>query len=346
MKISVRRRHRHSSWPARVPRWRLRATVSRALVGTVSLGVFAVSSDAISLTSRASSSTSHVVSVPTPVCQRLAASATKSHTVCHAWTVADTWAGHEPVVALMNFHPLGQAAGVVAYASWIRTAATVLGLYPGYEGPGTTNYSRGPEAVPSAGLARLLATFNSGFYEKDAPAGFFTNHTLYFPMVKGLATVVRYTNGTVGITQWEGGPNPGPTVLMARQNLPLLVNDSLPTSGTVHNFAWGLTLYGAPAVWRSALGIDKNGNLIYAAAPAQTAASMASVMVQLHCVRAMELDINPEWPIFVTYAGPGARGPALDVPNPNQIPGRFLYYSTKDFFAVFLSRGPGDPQPW
>jgi hypothetical protein len=73
---------------------------------------------------------------------------------------------------------------------------------------------------------------------------------------------------------------------------------------------------------------------------------MAAIMVQLHCVRAMELDINPEWPIFVTYSGPGAVGATLDVPNPNQIPTRFLYTSTKDFFAVFLSTGPGAAQPW
>jgi len=263
-----------------------------------------------------------------------------------AWSVRDTWAGHGPVVELINFHPVGQPTGVVAYAGWIRTAATVLGLYLGYEGPGTTSLSRGPEEVPPSGTSRLLATFNSGFYEKDGAAGFYTNHTLYYPMIKGLATVVRYTNGTVGITQWEGGPNPGPTVLMARQNLPLLVNNSAATPGTVNDYAWGLTLHGVPAVWRSALGIDKNGNLIYAAAPSQTAASMAAIMVQLHCVRAMELDINPEWPIFVTYSGPGAVGATLDVPNPNQIPTRFLYTSTKDFFAVFLSTGPGAAQPW
>jgi hypothetical protein len=165
-------------------------------------------------------------------------------------------------------------------------------------------------------------------------------------MIKGLATVVRYTNGTMGITSWQGGATPGPTVEMARQNLSLLVNNSVPTPLSADNGAWGLTLHGAPAVWRSALGIDKAGNLIYAAAPNQTSASMASVMVQLHCVRAMELDINPEWPIFVTYGGPGATAPTLDVPNPNQIPDRFLYTSTKDFFAVFLSRAPGEAAPW
>ena len=292
-------------------------------------------------------STSHSVTTPQPVCGIVKApGAATATTTCEPWTVRDTWAGHGPIVALVNFHPQGQSAGVVAYAGWIRTAATVLGLYPGYEGPGVTNLPRGPEAVPSTGISQLLATFNSGFYEKDEAAGFYTNHTLYFPLVKGLATVVRYTNGTVGITQWAGGSAPGPTVVMARQNLPLLVNNSAPTPATANNNAWGLTLHGVPAVWRSALGIDKNGNLIYAAAPAQTAASMASIMVQLHSVRAMQLDINPEWPIFVTYAGPRASGPTLDVPNPNQIPNRFLYSSTKDFFAVFLSRGPGEPQPW
>jgi hypothetical protein len=48
----------------------------------------------------------------------------------------------------------------------------------------------------------------------------------------------------------------------------------------------------------------------------------------------------------VTYAAPGAQGPSLFVPNPNQIPGRFLYSSTKDFFAVFKAARPGEAQPW
>jgi hypothetical protein len=313
-----------------------------------SFALVAVSSSATaSIPSRSASLSSRGVSSPAPVCQSvIAPGAQHATTSCVNWSVRDTWAGHGPVVALLNLHLQGQAAGVIAYAGWIRTAATDLGLYLGYEGPGVTNLSRGPEAVPSTGISRLLATFNSGFYEKDGAAGFYTNHTLYFPMLKGLATLVRYTNGTVGITQWAGGPTPGPTVLMARQNLPLLVNNSAPTALTANNYAWGLTLHGAPAVWRSALGIDKNGNLIYAAASDQTAASMARIMVTLHCVRAMELDINPEWPIFVTYAGPGAAKPTLDVPNPNQVADRFLYTSTKDFFAVFLSRSPGEAQPW
>jgi hypothetical protein len=347
MKSAVSRLALHHVPSAVVGRRGRRGGVAIATV-LGSLALFAVSSSATAtMPSRSSALSSRVVSSPAPVCQSvIAPGAQHATTSCVSWSVRDTWAGHGPVVALLNFHLQGQAAGVVAYAGWIRTAATDLGLYLGYEGPGVTNLARGPEAVPSTGISRLLATFNSGFYEKDGAAGFYTNHTLYFPMLKGLATLVRYTNGTVGVTQWAGGPTPGPTVLMARQSLPLLVNNSAPTALTANNYAWGLTLHGAPAVWRSAIGIDKNGNLIYAAASAQTAVSMARIMVALRCVRAMELDINPEWPIFVTYAGPGAAKPTLDVPNPNQIPNRFLYTSTKDFFAVFLSRSAGEAQPW
>ena len=109
---------------------------------------------------------------------------------------------------------------------------------------------------------------------------------------------------------------------------------------------WGITLGGVPAVWRTALGVDDKGNLLYVAAPAQTAASLAQILVKLGAVRGMQLDINPEWPIFVTYGAPGAAAPALFVPNPNQISNRFLYSSTKDFFAVFERPSAGAPQPW
>lgn len=263
--------------------------------------------------------------------------------VCSVWKPMDAWTGR-PFAVMTTAIPAG--VGITAYIAWIRTSRTDLGLYPGYKGPGATTLPRGPQMVPSTGTATLLATFNSGFYESDGAAGFYAHHLLYFPMVKGLATVVRYTNGAVDIIDWTGGPQPPKNIQMARQNLPLLVDNSHATPLTADNSKWGLTLHGVPAVWRSAIGVDARGNLIYVAAPAQTAASLAAILVRLHVVRAMELDINPEWPIFVTYAARGAQGPSLFVPNPNQIPGRFLYPSTKDFFAVYVTSHVGEPEPW
>jgi len=267
-------------------------------------------------------------------------------TTCRAWRPVDTWAPKPAPAYLTSFVPFPAAPSIVAYAGWFRTTDTDLALYLGYEGPGVTSLPRGPESVPASGLSRLLATFNSGFYEKDGAAGFYVNHTLYYPMIRGLATVVRYTNGTVDVAPWTGGARPGANVVMARQNLKMLVYSSRKTGLAANNAAWGLTLHGVAAVWRSALGVDTNGNLIYAAAPDVTSAQMAQVMVDLHAVRAMQLDINPEWPILVTYGASGARGPTLDVPNPNQVATRFLGVTTKDFFAIFVSRRPGEPQPW
>ncbi len=265
---------------------------------------------------------------------------------CVPWKAQDTWSGALPSIYTASFDPIPTQPAITAYAAWIRTSSTDLALYPGYEGPGPSALARGPEMVPPSAYPRLLATFNSGFYEKDGSAGFYANQTLYFPMVRGEATVVRYTNGTVDVLAWTGGPRPGPTLVMARQNLALLVNDSVAAPTASDNALWGVTLHGLPAVWRTALGVDANGNLIYVAASDVTAQSLAAILVDLHVVRAMQLDINPEWPIFVTYAGAGAKDPSLDVPNPNQISRRFLYPSTKDFFAVFETERPGEAQPW
>lgn len=264
------------------------------------------------------------------------------------WTAADTWGGTPSSVMTTTFRPDPSAPSIVAYATWMRTATTQLALYLGYEGPGPTTLDRGAEMVPVAARSTLLATFNSGFYEKDSAAGFFVNGTLYFPMINGLATVVTYTNGTVDIVNWQGGATPGPNVVMARQNLSLLVDNHAATPGTAVGSDWGITLGGVPAVWRTGLGIDAQGNLMYVAAPEQTAASLAQILIDMGAVRAMQLDINPEWPIFVTYGGPGAAAPALFVPNPNQISNRFLYSSTKDFFAVYERvRGvTATAQPW
>jgi hypothetical protein len=325
-----------------------RSGVALLTVGLALSAALAFASAPLSGASTSKSKSSHTTTttttLPANVC--IHSSPTSTSLICHHWRQLDTWFHNKPSILVNSFAPNEQVPNVVAYAAWIRTSTTDLALYPGYKGPGPTTLDRGPEEVPLDGRGRLLATFNSGFYEVDAAGGFYANKTLYDPMVDGLATVVRYTNGVVNITKWTGAATPGPTIVMARQNLQLLVNNFRPTPATVDNQLWGLTLGGAPAVWRTALGIDTEGNLIYVAAPEQTSTSLAQIMVQLHVVRAMQLDINPEWPIFITYANRGAVGASLYVPNPNQIADRFLYPSTKDFFAVYISQRAGEAQPW
>jgi hypothetical protein len=262
------------------------------------------------------------------------------------WSNPEPWSPQPPSILTTTFRTDPTQPSIVAYAAFMRSTNTQLALYPGNVGPGPTTLDRGPEEVPLTARQSLLAAFNSGFYEKDSAAGFYAHGTLYYPMVNGLATVVTYTDAATALIDWEGGPTPGPDVVMARQNLPLLVDNGAPTPTAPVNPDWGVTLHGALAVWRTGLGIDTHGNLMYVAAPAQTALSLAKILVQLGAVRAMQLDINPEWPIFVTYGAPGAASPSLFVPNPNQIPTRFLYSSTKDFFALYIPTPGQVQQPW
>jgi hypothetical protein len=58
-------------------------------------------------------------------------------------------------------------------------------------------------------------------------------------------------------------------------------------------------------------------------------------MIRAGAVRAIELDINAEWPTLVTY-GPGGVGNATKVvPNDQQPTDRYLVPDDRDFFAVY-----------
>lgn len=153
-----------------------------------------------------------------------------------------------------------------------------------------------------------------------------------------MGTVVVYWSGQVDIVTWNGPPAPRSLVL-ARQNLPLIVDSGRPNRELSDGPTWGATLHGATAVWRSALGIKRDGDLLYAAADSQTAPSLARLMIRLGAIRAIELDINPEWPSFNSYLRRGGRDPIKLLPNPQQGPNRWLSPDSREFFAIYTRKG-------
>jgi hypothetical protein len=184
----------------------------------------------------------------------------------------------------------------------------------------------------------LLATFNSGFKHKDSGGGFFARGRLLEPFVRGMGTIVVYRNGRVDVRGWTGGSRPGPTVLFARQNLPLIVDRGRPNPNLNDGPAWGATLGNAVLVWRSGIGVDRHGNLIYAAAPLQTVGGMARILIHAGAVRAIELDINSYWVTLNTYAFTRARGAEPLLPTMSRSALRYLSPDDRDFFAVYLGR--------
>lgn len=222
----------------------------------------------------------------------------------------------------------------VAYLAWIDHSRTQLALYPGrYEPPSAP--VRGPMQVPFGERWRLIATFNSGFTYKDGLGGFAVNGRSYEPLRRGLATLVAHRDGSVNVQSWNAGPTPPPNVVLARQNLPLIVANGRPSPKLNDTRAWGATLGNAIRVWRSGIGIDARGNLIYAAANYQTVSSLADILIRAGAVRAMQLDINAEWPTFNVFASSGGRNGVKVVPNGQQTAARYLSPDDRDFFAVY-----------
>lgn len=241
-------------------------------------------------------------------------------------------AGAAPVL-VTTFRPDPNYPQLVAGAAWIDHTRTSMALYPGrYEPPSDGSQQA---QVPPQLRSSLLATFNSGFKLEDSGGGFFSQGHLYAPLKPDQATLIGYSNGAVDVRSWTGGSTPTSGIAFARQNLPLILNGGRLNPALSNAALWGVTLGNAVRVWRSGIGVDARGNLIYAAADIQTAQSLAQLLQRAGAVRAMQLDINYEWTTFNFYGAFGARDPAKLLPGMSRPATRYLSSDDRDFFAVY-----------
>jgi hypothetical protein len=252
------------------------------------------------------------------------------------WVPTRRGAGQSTAVLVSTFRSEpAEYPRLVAGVAWIDTARTTTTLYPGRSEPSVELPRRGPMEVPPSRRGRLLATFNSGFKLADANGGFALDGHTYAPLNEGEATLVRYTDGRVDVVAWHGGPNAPRDVVFARQNLPLIVEGGRLSPNLNESAEWGATLGNAVRVWRSGIGVDRRGNLIYAAANDQTVGSLARILRHAGAVRAMELDINSYWVTFNTYGAPGAKQPQKLLGEMERPATRYLEPDDRDFFAVY-----------
>jgi hypothetical protein len=255
------------------------------------------------------------------------------------WRGTGPLVGGRPPVLVTTFRPEVDYPRIVAYVAWFDRTRTSMAWYPGrYEPPSAP--VRGPMSVPYDQRWRLLATFNGGFIYRDGGNGSSIDGRSYEPLKSGLATLIAYRDGRVDVKTWNGGPAAGPQVAFARQSLPLIVDHGRLNPALNDSSQWGFTLGNAVRVWRTGAGVDRHGNLIYAAANYQTVVTLARILQRAGAVRAMQLDINPEWPTLITYAHRGGLDPIRVVPNYQQPATRYLVPDDRDFFAVYR-RLPG-----
>jgi len=88
-------------------------------------------------------------------------------------------------------------------------------------------------------------------------------------------------------------PVAGEQVVSVRQNLPPLVANGVASPTVSDAAAWGEMLGPGPAVPRSGLGEDAEGNLLYAGGMSLDPSDLAAGLVDAGATTAMELDITP-----------------------------------------------------
>ena len=231
---------------------------------------------------------------------------------------------------------LRPAAGFPASAiAWINTAATRLVLYGGTSEPSGSWPQQG--AVAAALQPKLLAAFNSGFKIYSYRTGWYDQGRTAVPLQTGAASLVTYADGSATVGEWGRDVTLTPDVVSVRQNLPLLVDDGKPAANASDVSAWGATLHHVTYTWRSAIGVTRAGPLVFVAGPSLDPALLARLLIAAGAVRAMELDINPEWVSMAEYSHTGSAitGEHNLLSGMYHPPSIFVSGDSRDFFAVF-----------
>ncbi len=257
-----------------------------------------------------------------------------------AWQPTGPLVDGVPAMYVAQFRADDIYTSQITSAVWIDPKLLRLELVPGSTEPGGT-WAHPPYVTPSE-LPRLVAAFNGGFRFQDARGGIYLEGRAGVPLVPGAASFVIYKDGRVNIGDWGTEVSMSPDVQSVLQNVVLLVDNGhlAPSATYTDNAIWGYTLGGGYVVPRSGIGVTADGALVYVAGPALTAKSLAESLQRAGAVRAMTLDINPEWVTFNFYAHtagqPGEVAGTKLYPEMQRPADRYLppVWEARDFFEV------------
>ena len=286
---------------------------------------------------------SHVVvaSLPTPKAVRpLVGTAVAGEGV---WHPAGRLVGGQSAVYTTSVRLPG-TGNVEAGIAWMDTKLLRVRLYSGSLSPGGLFWKYTAPISPSASRT-LVAAFNGGFLIKNSNGGYFSEGHLVAPLRVGDASLVIYRDGSATVGKW--GRNVGMTsnVVAVRQNLTMLVDNGrpVPRLNPADISTWGSSLGGVVNTWRSGLGVTANGALVYVDGQ-MNIVDLAVMLVRAGAIRAMTLDMNPNWPVFATFSPPRANGFASPANGRDllatmvQPPGRFFETAYNRDFVTMSAR--------
>ena len=243
----------------------------------------------------------------------------------------------QPVMWVTYMRPDPVHTSLLAGLVHLRMSQLTATLHAGTDVPGGGPWVHGAE-VGVGDYPYAVAAFNSAFRLDSSGGGYYAEGRTVRGLVTGRASLVTYADGRVDVGSWGRDDVMTPAVTAVRQNLGLIVDQGalVPGLANANNAQWGGTVDNNIYVWRSGVGVDAHGNLVYAAGPGLNVETLAELLRRAGCVRAMELDINSWWVSFTIF-GPGPRGTlqaANLLPSMVRPSDRYLTEGTRDFIEI------------
>lgn len=251
------------------------------------------------------------------------------------WTPIAKANGHDTLWAA-SMRPLKSAGGVVATMVVIDQTYLRSAMFNGSEEPGG-KWTKGNH-VPVSLQPALIATMNGGFRFEHIKGGYMNEGKVVKPLRQGDATIAIDRTGLMSMGKLGRDVQDDGTWASMRQNLELIVDGgkSNVQQGIADGVWWGADNGNAVYVKRSGVCAIEDGRLAYVLVDQVDAEQFAQSLIALGCTRAMQLDINVDWPSFSTYTWSSAKShPQFVDRRMSGNPRRYVDGSTKEFFAFF-----------
>ena len=315
-------------------RARQRAIVLGLLVVALVGGMLALF---LGTTTAPTSTTTTTVSTTTTTTAQTAATAPPPIPATPGWgVIARTGRG-----VAVDQHWFTDARGARIFVLRFRKGATAFHIHVGSEDPpganGAVPLDAQAQISPFEWRVGVLGVFNGGFKQAANAGGFAVDNFVAASLHAGAPTAVIDTAGQLTIGSWGvDEPKPGHPVIAARQNLSYLI-----FGGRISPYAneispWGVTLGGVSAVARTGVAVDAAGDVLYAVGSPLLPMDLAQGLAAAGAVRAMEMDINPYWPISGASPTPLHAAAAFKFLNPYSQHDPSIYATgwLRDFFVV------------
>ncbi len=262
--------------------------------------------------------------------------------------------GVDPVLVRTQIHPDKERTHAVVAIIAIDLARVNVHAVAGTKEPANAELPsrQRPGIIPAADRSSLVAAFNGGWQAVHGKYGMRVGELLILPFRNYACTIAMGDDGRLRITGGSELSVEEPRLRWFRQAPPCLVENGVLDKHVENpeSRRWGAAIGGATVIRRSAVGIDKAGEILYyAAGDSLSAGTLTLALTAAGATSAAMLDINWSYPKFVVYGPPSVLPDApTDSPPPLAVESLFqhplpppgLYSrsaSARDFFYVSLA---------